>query len=302
MQIAKAFYVKLGEGGLWEKEALATGKLRLGWTGQSLGDINAGNWEKIRGELQLAAGDRRGVATTDLRRLRDIADSGPDDVWITFSAGTLWWTRLAQEPMHEDEVSKYRSVMGGWSCTNTKGRPLVISELPGGLAAKQAFRGTVCSVEKTQLARVLSGELSPESKRIGELKEALCAALRDGIQQLHWKDFETLVDLVFSASGWQRVSILGGTEKGYDLDLREPITGRRFLVQVKSKAGLAEVEEMARFFADSDAEQLFFVVHLPKKDLTSAQLPPNVLLVDPLHLARMVADAGLAGWVQDKIS
>lgn len=154
MEIAKAHYVKLGEGGLWEKEALETGKLRLGWTGQALADINARNWPKIESELQLAAGDRKGVATTDLNRLRDIALSGPEDVWITFSAGKLWWCRLLDAPMQEDEISKYRRVQGSWSSTNGAGRSLVISELPGGLAAKQAFRGTVCSVETTQLARV----------------------------------------------------------------------------------------------------------------------------------------------------
>jgi hypothetical protein len=47
------------------------------------------------------------------------------------------------------------------------------------------------------------------------------------------RDFETLVDLMFSTSGWRR-GIIGNTQKTLDLDLLLPSTGERAFVQVKS--------------------------------------------------------------------
>jgi hypothetical protein len=40
-----AFYLKLGRGGAWEEDAINTGKLRFGWPGQTLEDINTGRWD-----------------------------------------------------------------------------------------------------------------------------------------------------------------------------------------------------------------------------------------------------------------
>jgi hypothetical protein len=47
------------------------------------------------------------------------------------------------------------------------------------------------------------------------------------------RDFETLVDLVFSTSGWRRQGVVGKTQKTLDLDLILPSTGERAFVQVK---------------------------------------------------------------------
>jgi len=58
----------------------------------------------------------------------------------------------------------------------------------------------------------------------------LAVAAKKAIEQLHWKDYETLVDLVFRDTGWIRVSILGQQVKGYDLELREPITQDKYQV------------------------------------------------------------------------
>lgn len=48
------------------------------------------------------------------------------------------------------------------------------------------------------------------------------------------RDFEILVDLVFTTSGWQRQRAVGKTQKTLDLDLLLPSTGDRAIVQVKS--------------------------------------------------------------------
>ena len=54
------------------------------------------------------------------------------------------------------------------------------------------------------------------------------------IRRLDWKDFETLIDLIFSRGGWQRVGALGGDQADVDLVLKQPITEETAWVQVKS--------------------------------------------------------------------
>jgi hypothetical protein len=45
-----AFYIELGAA--WEADSVATGKLRFGWGGQSVEDVNGGRWRKIEGQLR----------------------------------------------------------------------------------------------------------------------------------------------------------------------------------------------------------------------------------------------------------
>lgn len=123
------------------------------------------------------------------------------------------------------------------------------------------------------------------------------------VRELHWKDYETLVDLVFRDSGWVRVSVLGQHAKAYDLELREPITGDRYVVQVKSRAGLADLHGTISQFSAEDYRRVFFLVHSPAKDLEAAtDLPEHVELVAPGRLAELAIEAGLVTWLEDKVS
>ena len=47
LSFSNAYYIKLGRGGMWEENAIETGKLRLGWECSTVEDINAGNWKTI---------------------------------------------------------------------------------------------------------------------------------------------------------------------------------------------------------------------------------------------------------------
>jgi hypothetical protein len=120
---------------------------------------------------------------------------------------------------------------------------------------------------------------------------------------LHWKDYETLVDLVFRHTGWVRVSVLGQHAKAYDLELREPITGNRYVVQVKSEAELEDLKDTIANFSPEDFKRVFFVVHSPAINLTGAiEIPDHVQIVLPEVLAQLAIDAGLVEWLEDKIS
>jgi hypothetical protein len=54
------------------------------------------------------------------------------------------------------------------------------------------------------------------------------------IRQLDWRDFETLVDLIFARGGWQRSSVLGKDQADVDLILTQPTIGETAWVQIKS--------------------------------------------------------------------
>ena len=298
-----SFYIKLGRGGCWEEDSIEFGRLRLGWKDQSIDDINARDWPKIEGQLRSGQSSAPQVATTDLNRLRDIVESTPDDIWITFHGAKLWWARLAEGAVQVDAISKFRPTLGGWRCTSEQGRLLVANDLPGKITMLQGFRGTVCKVRHADvLARVLDGTRSPVSDAISTQRQALAGHLEAAIRELHWKDYETLVDLVFRHAGWDRVSVLGQQAKAYDLELREPLTGTRYVVQVKSQANRADLQATIDQFSPADFRKIFFVVHSPSRDLQSAtDLPSHIELVEPSHLASLALDAGLTTWLESKV-
>lgn len=309
----RAFYIKLGEGGGWAEDAICTGKLRFGWGSVPLADIHAQNWREIRKAIEKEHPGKKGVITTDTERLRDLVTTGPEDIWITFHGSRLFWSRIAPGPVEQDASSKFRRLVDGWHDSNVRGEPLQVGRIPGVIAQLQGFRGTVCSVKyKEVLRRLIAGETSPAHKAVSGACETLANALQAAIRDLHWKDFETLVDLIFRDAGWRRLGVLGETMKFADLELQEPITGDRYQVQVKSRADVNEYESYTNtFLADShrDFRRLYFVVHSPTPalsahiakqglDTTSERRVEPIL---PSQLAQMVLDAGLTGWVLDKI-
>ena len=118
---------------------------------------------------------------------------------------------------------------------------------------------------------------------------------------MHWRDFETLVDLLFRQAGWRRLSVLGETMKYADLELQEPITGERYQVQVKSAATVADFAQYRDQFGERGFRKLFFVVHSPTPALDQEKGNATVELVLPGRLAAMVVDAGLVSWILARI-
>ena len=304
VDFTNAFYIKLGRAGIWEADSIETGKLRLGWREQSIKDINAGRWDFIEGQLRSERkGKPSGVATTDLNGLKMICESVTEDLWVTFYQAKLWWTRLTGL-VEQDEMSKYRRTANPWSDRAVNGKLLVINDLPGKISQLQGFRGTVCRVRYPELLRrTINGTRSDLAVAISDQRARLSEHLTNAIKELHWKDFEILVDLVFRAAGWVRVSVLGQHAKAYDLELREIITGDRYIVQVKSRAGVLDLQSTIDSFSAEDYRRIFFVVHSPRKDLAECtRIPDYVEIVSPKRLAELAIDAGLIGWIEEKVA
>ncbi len=73
--------------------------------------------------------------------------------------------------------------------------------------------------------RRINGEKTPEIERAIVATAEMKASAESLMRLLGPRDFELLVDLVFTTSGWQRVGSVGGTQKTLDLDLTLPSTG-----------------------------------------------------------------------------
>jgi len=300
--IRNAHYIKLGTGGKWAHSAITEGKLRFGWSAIPLADLHAPDWNAIRNRLALEH-RHKGTVTSDTERLRDIVTSTSDDVWITFHDSRLWWGRLSTDPVQEDALSKYRTLLNGWRNDDVTGTSLTMTRVPGVIAQLQGFRATVCSVRDADaLRRLINAQSSPAYKRLEASHSQVVHDLQAAIRGLHWKDFEVLVDLVFRHAGWRRRSMLGESMKFVDLELVEPITGEAYQVQVKSKASVNDFEEYAQRFSAEGCRRLYFVVHSPTADLAALEHDfEDVELVLPQRLATLVTDAGLVGWVLDKV-
>jgi hypothetical protein len=117
-----AYYIKLGRGGSWEEDSISKSLMRIGWSKYSIEDINAGRWSEIEKQLQIEHAGKPQVATTDFNRLRDIALSTPDDIWITFHGAKMWWGKLAAGRVESDQISKFRRIEDKWSLPNCRAK------------------------------------------------------------------------------------------------------------------------------------------------------------------------------------
>jgi hypothetical protein len=298
---AHLYYIKLGRGGDWEAESLRDGVLRFGYR-EAPHDLCArGDWQGVWEAMKAIRGDA-GAATRDVNQIRAYYEADEHSIFITFVGGLLYWCRPTGPVELLDDGSHRRQTADGWRNTSVNGTLLSADRLSGRLLKVQMFRGTICDVRAGDyLLRKLSDQLSPEVAAAEEAERALMTAIVDLMRLLTWQDFELLVDLVFSTSGWRRVSQVGRTQKTVDLELILPSTAERAFVQVKSQATSAALNDYVARLAEADAyNRMFFVWHTG--DIAEESSPAGVILLGPLKLSRMVLDAGLSSWLREKVS
>ncbi len=122
------------------------------------------------------------------------------------------------------------------------------------------------------------------------------------IVDLHWVDFETLVDILFARSGWHRTSVLGETLKDADLVVEQAVTGETALVQVKSAATQATLDRYITRFDDIGVwSRMFFVCHTPKGSLMTAGRD-DVQVWTREAIAERVLSHGLFDWLLGRVA
>ena len=301
-----ARYIKLGPGGAWERHCLEEGTLRFGY--QSVPhDIALGGDIDALTRVFRDQGVEKGAARRHAIQVVDFYTLGEDTLWITFADGCLWWCIAAagiEDLSYDDEQagregSRLRRTIDGWHNQSIGGKKLYMSELNGGLVQTQRFQGTVCKVQEFDyLVRKINDEDLPKIARARKAETELLASIPDLMGSLNWRDFELLVDLVFSASGWRRIGESGGTQKTVDMELELPSTGERAFVQVKTKTSQAQLDDYLERFAGRDEGRMFYVYHTAKGKLQADN--PDVSLIGPERLSSMVLEAGLFGWLLRK--
>lgn len=297
-------YIKLGEGGSWEKECFEKGIIRFGF-GSSNAErfplCTAGRWNELTSTF-IKEGKDKGTATRFTNETRLFFEDDGSILWITFMGEGLKWGFLESgaPERHTDERGVWRKVANGWSGEDLNGDPLTKDRLSGALTKLAAYRGTSCSVDVAEyVIRRINGQKTPEVERAVSILSEMRSSVLELMRLLEPRDFETLVDLVFSTSGWRRQGIIGKTQKTLDLDLMLPSTGERAFVQVKSRTTSAELAEyVARLDELGPYDRMFYVYHSGEADTSD----DRVVVIDPERLSELVLDAGLTNWLIRKVS
>jgi hypothetical protein len=297
-------YIKLGGGGMWENECFEKGIIRMGFGTVEHFDIcRHGQWNDLARRYE-DEGKQKGKATENSNQVKVFFEDDGSILWITFSRRLLWWAfsdgTAAVEP-HPDGGGTFRQVCGQWKFSDLLGKPLRMDGLSGGLTQLQGYRGTSCDVGETDyVLRRINGVRLPVVEEAEALSKRLQDKIIEMLRKLTPKDFELLVSLVFSGSGWRRLGVVGKTEKTVDMELILPSTGEYAFVQVKSKASQTEFDEeyVEAFEGMSQFGRMFYVYHTGEISCDKQ----GVTVIGPTRFSEMVLDAGLTSWLIGRVS
>jgi hypothetical protein len=308
---ARVRYIKLGGAGAWEKKCIEKGIIHFGFhphdkrctrNAERFRLCLKGRWDDLH-KTYIEEGRNKATATSFTKQTRLVFENEPETLWITFWGERLYWGRLESIPPKPDlEDGVCRSIAGGWQGTDLNGDTLTKDRLSGALTKIAGFRGTSCDVDVDVAAYVIrriNGQKIPEVKRAVFAFKEMKSAVLELMKLLHPRDFEMLVDLVFTTSGWRRQGIVGKTQKTLDLDLILPSTGERAFVQIKSKTTSAELAEyVGKIDELGPYDRMFYVYHSGEAKTDD----DRVIVVGPEKLAELVMDAGLTNWLIRKVS
>ena len=303
VQPTRTRYIKLGEAGGWENECIAKGIIRIGFgsaQAKRFALCRAARWDKLAASF-VAEGKIQGTATRFANELRLFFEDDGSILWITFVGERLYWGLVTKAPPAQspDEDGVWRTIRDGWRCTDVNDEALTKDVLSGALTKLAAYRGTSCDVDASDyVLRRIRGQKTPAVERALAASKEMRATALQLMKLLGPRDFELLVDLVFTTSGWRRVGGVGKTQKTLDLDLLLPSTGERAFVQVKSKTTSAELTDYVAKMEDGPHDRMFYVFHSGKAETDDGR----VTVIGPKRLAELVVDAGLVSWLIRKVS
>ncbi len=298
-------YIKLGRRGRWEVASLDRQELHFGHGKVSHKLALTLDREKIQ-NFRVSTGRDKRAAADDAREIIDFYSLDQRCLWITFARGHMWWT-FAEPKVRwvggggDTQGERVRNCVERWKNFDLKNNPLAIETLSTKLTKVASYRRTICSIEHEEyLLRRINGIVEPLVLRTNQALHELADVTKKALAGLDWRDFETLVDIIFARSGWHRISALGGTQKSNDIILENPITGERCAVQIKSSADQKSLE---KFVVQADEtgkfNRVFFVCHSPKENLLMDERP-DVHIWDAGTLSQTAIRLGLSNWIIER--
>lgn len=309
IRASRAIYIKLGVGGEWDDYCLKEKQvLRIGYREIDHDACRNGKWDtKVLEQCRDIVKGRSLVAAknhvTQLRSFYEAPAQGT--IWITFSGNCLWWCTASDEIELLEDKCKIRKTSRSWSNKDVNDKLLTFDTLNGRLLATKGFRQTICDVKETHyLIDKLNGRISADVLAAQESLINLADKLKPLIEGLNEDDFEILLDLIFRQGGFYRTGKLGGTQRDIDLDLINPVSGEKVIVQAKSTAtGKVFKDYQSRFSSMSGGYSRFvFATHSPNgkwaNSVEDTEGNTELWLAD--KIAEQAARFGLAGWLIDK--
>ncbi|WP_016746859.1 hypothetical protein [Rhizorhabdus wittichii] len=296
-------YIKLGDGGRWATDALQHGYVAFGYHEVSHEMCARDDEVAIRSVLSGRASE--GAITAGLNEVRQFYQMDEGCLWITFANGYVWWCFAETEIVwisdgSDGGPSRCRPAINGWRNTDVKGRPLKVGGLSSKLTKTANFRATICKVpEQDYLLRRINAIQEPVVARAHDARAQMLDVAEEMVRGLHWADFETLTDLIFARSGWQRSTRVGDNLTDIDIALEQPTTGETAFVQIKSVAGQRIVDEYLERFRAGGYDRFFFVCH-SARGVLSLPNEPNLHLFQGRRLADAAVKNGLFDWLMER--
>lgn len=301
---ASVRYIKLGAGGRWENSSLDNGRIEWGLPSDPHDIALNGDWSAVA-ELYADSGLKVGVATAYTNEARAFYTSSADTLWITFARGRMWWA-FAETKVNwlggegTDHGTRYRYTVGGWHDSDVTGVVLNADRLSTRLTQLASYRRTSCHVKERDLClRYINAEPDVDAAAVADARQHLEFTVEKLIARLGWADFELLVDLILTRSGWQRISSLGGTLKDVDLIMEQPLTGERMAVQVKSSADQQVVNDYAECLSARTEDRLLLICHSPVGKLVAPQIANrrSMTIMTVTEIACRAIGCGLTDWI-----
>lgn len=301
-------YIKCGEGSCWWKVSRDESQVHAGWGDIPDNLLTQGNLTEIEAHLRRRYPPGRSGFTQDFNQLKALLGRPSQYVWTTIEAGDLWWCTVRDgltvnpESDYRDRGHFWLQCDLPWNNRSLGGRQLLISSLPGAIAATRGFRATLCTPEASpQILRAIRDEPDEEAHAAAAARLIYEGAIVRLLRRLHPKDFELLVDLILSRAGWTRIATVGGVTEGTDIEAENAATGELAFVQVKGKAGQATLADYVRRFNERSAYQrMIFAVHTPQGRL-EPPIDHRIQVWDGERIAELAVKLGLADWIASRI-
>lgn len=266
------------------------------------------SWEPVRKKYP----DKNSQTQTNYAKaIRQFYTATEDDYFFTFLNSTMYYCHPVGDiiPITESNTlgcftpgSRIRATTGWKNCAETD-ESIKLSErnLSGLITKKKIYRGTICGLKEEE-QKVFIHTLQqrfPESEKMKEAQAKIPELIKYVIHLLNDKDFEILVDMLLTKSGWRRVGEVGGTQKAIDMQYRIPITNETIYVQVKSVLDdnivNKALKKLTEVFKDKENVTCYIVYHTLENDVKETIIPPTYenLLLKTLNrdaLAKLCAE------------
>lgn len=302
-------YVKNGGRGKWWQAAKTNQQIHLGWKGIPRDLLMEPDFAEIRRTMNAHYGSKPG-ATQDFNQLHDLLDSPSQHIWITFEDRYMWWCTVldgATVDPDGESTNKGNFWLGcdrPWANRSLNGKLLAMTDLPGTVTTVAGFKGTVCTPRAwREILRIIQDEKDPDAAQATVARGKYKQAVEKVVKRLSPQDFEQLIDLILTRTGWARISTLGKALKGIDLEVENRTTDEIAFVQVKSAATQKVLNGyVEQFNSQRDRyARMIFAVHSPSGELKApADLPVQLWTCD--RVAELVVYAGLGEWVESRLA